>query len=242
MRYAIYSDIHGNLEAFQAVLSILDEERIDQHICLGDIVGYGANPRECLQLVVESKAIVVGGNHDYAVAGNLTPEFFNQYAREAVIWSQKQLSESEKKYLASLDLVQQLNDEITIVHSTLHFPEMFNYIQTSHDAHITLQLMETPICFIGHSHVPISFFLKSRKIAFSMDEEIPIDKRQKTLINVGSVGQPRDDNPLACFAIYDDEIEKVWIYRVEYDIDMAVEKIERAGLPSILGERLKLGR
>ncbi len=241
MRYGIYSDIHANLEALQAVLETLEKEKIDQYICLGDIVGYGANPKECLQLVMEYESMVIAGNHDYAVAGKLNIDFFNPYAKEAVLWTRSQLSEKEREYLAGLDLMQKIENTLTIVHGTLNFPEMFDYIQTSYDAHLSLELLETPVCFLGHSHVPVAFF-QGPTVTFSMEEEIFIDKNSKTLVNVGSVGQPRDENPASCCAIYDDEAQKVWLHRVEYDIETAIDKIAHAGLPPILGDRLRFGR
>jgi predicted phosphodiesterase len=241
LRYGIYSDIHANLEALQAVFARLEQEKIDQYICLGDIVGYGANPKECIQMVLDKKSLVIAGNHDYAVAGKLNLDFFNHFAREAAMWTRKQLTNDEKQFLANLDLVQVIQDILTIVHGTLNFPEMFDYIQTSYDAHLSLELLETPVCFFGHSHVPITF-LQGQTVSFSMDEEITIEKNRKTLINVGSVGQPRDENPMASCAIYDAEAGKVSIHRVEYDIEGAIEKIIKAGLPEILGERLRYGR
>lgn len=241
MRYGIYSDIHANLEALQAVFARLEQEKVDQYICLGDIVGYGANPKECIQMVLEKKSLVIAGNHDYAVAGKLNLEFFNHFAREAAIWTRKQLNNEEKQFLANLDLVQVVQDVLTIVHGTLNFPEMFDYIQTSYDAHLSLELLETPVCFFGHSHVPVTF-LQGPTVSFSMEEEITIEKNRKTLINVGSVGQPRDENPMASCAVYDSELGNVTIHRVEYDIEGAIEKIINAGLPEILGERLRYGR
>ncbi|NUM35305.1 MAG: metallophosphoesterase family protein [Candidatus Brocadiae bacterium] len=241
MRYGIYSDIHANLEALQAVFDRFEKENVDEYICLGDIVGYGANPRECLQLVLEHKSLIVAGNHDYAVAGKLNIDFFNPYAKEAVLWTRKQLNEQELQYLANLDLIQKVENVLTIVHGTMNFPEMFDYIQTSYDAHLTLELLDTPVCFLGHSHVPVAFF-QGPTVSFSMDEEFAVPKDGKTLVNVGSVGQPRDENPQACCAIYDDEAEKVSILRVEYDIEAAIKKITTSGLPEILGERLRYGR
>ena len=241
MRYGIYSDIHANLEALQAVLETLEKEKVDQYICLGDIVGYGANPKECLQLVLEYDSLIVAGNHDYAVSGKLNIDFFNPYAKTAVLWTREQLTDEEKQFLASLDLVQKIEDVLTMVHGTLNFPEMFDYVQTSYDAHLSLELLETPVCFLGHSHVPINFFQGST-VTFSMEEDVVINKNSKTLVNVGSVGQPRDENPLSSCAVYDDEVGKVWIHRVEYDIETSIEKIIKAGLPEILGERLRFGR
>lgn len=241
LRYGLFSDIHANLQALEAVLATFKREKIDQYICLGDIVGYGASPRECMRLVLECKSLIVAGNHDYAVAGKLNIDFFNPYAKEAVLWTREQLNDEEKQVLANFDLVQNIEETLTMVHGTLNFPEMFDYIQTSYDAHLSLEVLETPVCFFGHSHVPVAFF-QGQTISFSMKEEIPVDPERRTLVNVGSVGQPRDENPLACCAVYDDEIGKVWIHRVEYDIDTSIDKINKAGLPEILGERLRYGR
>jgi len=241
LRYGLYSDIHGNLEALQAIVATFEKEEVDQYICLGDIVGYGANPKECLECVKDLGSMLVAGNHDYAIAGKLNIDFFNKYAQLAVLWTREQLANEDKEFLANIDLVQQLDDSLTLVHGSLNFPEMFDYIQTSYEAHLSLEILETPVCFFGHSHVPVAFF-QGETITFSMDEEIPVDRNGKVLINVGSVGQPRDGNPLACCAIYDDQIDKVWIHRIEYDIETAIDKIINAGLPEVLGERLRYGK
>lgn len=241
LRYGIYSDIHGNLEALQTILKELEREKVDQYICLGDVVGYGANPSECIQMVRDYDSMLVAGNHDYAVAGKLDISFFNQYAKEAVIWTRNQLTEKERLFLANLDLSQQIEDTLTIVHGTLNYPEMFDYIVTSFDAHLSLEILNTPVCFLGHSHVPVAFF-SGPTVTFTMDEEIDVDPTRKTLVNVGSVGQPRDENPFASCAIYDTEAQKVYIHRVEYDIELTISKILDAGLPEILGERLRYGR
>ena len=241
MRYGIYSDIHGNLEALQSVLETFEKEGVEKYICLGDIVGYGASPKECLDVVKERSLLVVAGNHDYAVAGKLNIDFFNMYAKEAVIWTREQLGQEDIDYLNSLSLVETIDGVLTAVHGTLNFPEMFDYIQTTYDAHLTLEIQDTPVCFIGHSHVPIAFF-QGQMVSYSLEQTIPVEKDCKTLINVGSVGQPRDENPLACCAVYDDEVGTVWLHRVEYDMETSIAKIIDAGLPEILGERLRYGR
>ncbi|WP_372370928.1 metallophosphoesterase [Candidatus Uabimicrobium sp. HlEnr_7] len=241
MRYGIYSDIHGNYEALEAVLEVFLHEGVDKYICGGDVVGYGANPKECLEKVLELDSMLVAGNHDYAIAGKLKIDYFNQHARQAVMWTREQLSKKYKNFLASVDMVQRLDDKLTLVHSTLSFPELFDYIQTGYDAHLSLEILDTPICFYGHSHVPVAFF-EGHAVTFSMDDEIDVNPDSKVLVNVGSVGQPRDGNPLASCCVYDDELGKVWIHRVEYDIDTAVEKIMRAGLPEILAKRLYYGK
>lgn len=241
MKIGLFGDIHANLEALETVLSEMEKEGVELHLCLGDIVGYGANPRECLKRSRDLALMTVAGNHDYAIAGKLNIDFFNAYAKEAVLWTRDQLSKEEIQYLRELDLVHKHEDVLTIVHGTLNFPEMFDYIQTSYDAHLSLELLETPVCFLGHSHVPVAFF-QGPTVSFTMDYDIDIDPNGKTLVNIGSVGQPRDENPKAAFAIYDTDKQKVEIRRVDYDIEKAARKIVDAGLPEILGERLKYGR
>jgi diadenosine tetraphosphatase ApaH/serine/threonine PP2A family protein phosphatase len=194
-----------------------------------------------MKLVTSKRSLVVAGNHDYAIAGKLSINYFSPFAREGVLWSRRQLSDGEKQFLINLDMMQKLGDLITIVHGTLHYPEMFEYIQTGYQARMCLDTQETSVCFFGHTHVPLAFFY-GQTISFSMDEEIPVDRASKTLVNVGSVGQPRDENPLASCAVYDDEAGMVWIHRAEYDIESAIAKINKAGLPDILGERLRYGR
>jgi predicted phosphodiesterase len=241
VKFGIYSDIHANLEALEVVLAEFEREQVDHFICLGDIVGYGANPSECLELVREREGITIAGNHDFAISGKLNIDFFNSYAKEAVLWTRQQLSREQLQYLRDLDLVHEWGDTLTAVHGTLNFPEMFDYIQTSYDAHLSLELLNNPVCFLGHSHVPVTF-KQGPTVTFSMESEIEIETDSKTLVNIGSVGQPRDENPRSSFCIYDTDLKKVFIRRMDYDIDKAAGKIIEAGLPEILGERLKYGR
>ena len=132
-------------------------------------------------------------------------------------------------------------DTCTVVHGSLDSPEMFDYIQTSYDAYLTMEQLENQVCFIGHSHVPITFLLKE-VITYTLDEQVELAGYEKAICNVGSVGQPRDNNPSACYAVYDSEEQTVALQRLNYDIDRAAEKILQAGLPEFLAERLRLGR
>lgn len=241
MKYGIFGDIHGNYEALEAVVEKFHENGVERFICVGDIIGYGANPVECLETVIRLEAKAVAGNHDFATIEKLNIDFFNSYAREAVLWTRKQISKENVDFLANLNLVETNDDSITVVHGSLNFPEMFDYIQTSYDAHLSLQALETQICFLGHSHVPVTFFQK-KTVSYSMDTEFRLEEGQKALVNVGSVGQPRDENPDACFCIYDSEEKLVKIMRTTYDIEKAGRKIIQAGLPEILAERLRYGR
>ncbi|MCC6572836.1 MAG: metallophosphoesterase family protein [Planctomycetes bacterium] len=241
MRYAIFGDIHANLEALTAVLDFCKGQSIDRYLCLGDIVGYGANPDECCSKVREMGIPVVAGNHDWAVCGKLSIEFFNTYAKQAVYWTRDNLCDENMAFLRELPLIQEIDPEVTLVHGSLNFPDLFDYIQTSQDARLSLEKLKTRVCFLGHSHVPVTFF-SGPMVSYSMSYEINLKGFEKALCNVGSVGQPRDENPKSSFAIYDSKQEMVRIHRVEYDVEKAGRKILDAGLPEILAERLKFGR
>jgi len=241
MKYGVFGDIHGNLEALKAVVATFKEMGVEKYLCVGDIIGYGANPAECIATVRELGSRVVAGNHDFATIEKLNIDFFNSYAREAVVWTRKQISEEDRNFLSELKLVETINEQITIVHGSLNFPEMFDYIQTSYDAHLSLQTLDTQVCFLGHSHVPVSFFQK-KTVSYTMDLDFTLEENQKALINVGSVGQPRDENPNACCCVYDSDEKHAQILRIPYDLELAGQKIIKAGLPEILAERLRYGR
>jgi diadenosine tetraphosphatase ApaH/serine/threonine PP2A family protein phosphatase len=243
LKYAIFGDIHGNLDALQACIRHMREVGAEKSICVGDIVGYGAQPSECVDAVREITNSVIAGNHEYAVCGKMGLEFFNAYAKEAIEWTQKQLAEDKLSYLRDLPLVQRI-DSFTIAHSTLHAPEAFGYIETLYSAHMSLSFLDDQVCFVGHSHIPITFVLDltQKTLTYTMDEEIRLAPDHKALVNVGSVGQPRDENPKACYAIYIPEEGLVQMHRVEYDAAAAAQKIRDAGLPEVLSSRLIMGR
>ena len=240
MRYLIFGDIHGNLEAFNAVLRDAPLDTIDEFICLGDIIGYGANPDECIAKVRELGALAVAGNHDHAAIGCLDITFFRDYAREAILWTSRHLSVESRTYLAGLPFIE-IADHFTCVHGSLEAPEVFNYIQSVADAEINFRMLDNDICFCSHSHVPMAFF-NTVPMTYTLDEEFELDQPVKTIVNVGSVGQPRDENPLACYCIYDSGPRTIEIRRVEYDVEIAAQKILDAGLPPALALRLSLGR
>ena len=241
MRYAIISDLHSNLDALEKVLEDIKTQGVDRYVCLGDIIGYGAQPKECIQAVRELDCLTIAGNHDWAALGKTNIDYFNAYAKEATLWTRDQLSDEDVKYVDSLPLVEHLPENFTLVHGTLYNPELFDYIQTSYDAYLSLQALEGQVCFLGHSHVPITFF-QGEMISYTLSQEISLEDGVKALVNVGSVGQPRDDNPKSSYAIYDTTKKKVWIRRISYDIENAGKKIRDAGLPEVLAERLKYGR
>ena len=241
MKYGILGDIHANLEALEAVLEDLEKQGVKRFVSVGDLVGYGANPIECIDIVRgRLKAVVTAGNHDFAAVDKLNIDFFNAYARESALWTRKTLPEEHKTYIRSLKLVEYC-DNFTVVHSTLYSPELFEYIQTSYDAHLSFEQQTTPLSFMGHSHVPVNFF-KRKNVSFNMDTEVKIDENTKIMVNVGSIGQPRDENPDAVCVVYDSDESLIRVNRVRYDVEKAARKIVSSGLPEILAERLKYGR
>jgi putative phosphoesterase len=243
MKYAIISDVHSNLEAFRKVINAIKKEKVDKYLFVGDIVGYGANPCECIAELKKLGCIAVVGNHDWGAVELTSIENFNPYAKEAIKWTMNKLSKKDKEFLQKLPLVKTI-DDITLVHSTLLNPEKWEYIRSTFQAHKSIELQKTSILFAGHSHVPITFFEPSEikgPIRFAKGETIQIQKGYKYFINVGSVGQPRDCDPKACYGIYDNVKQTVEIKRVKYDIKTAQEKIFEAGLPRALGERLERG-
>ena len=173
MRYAIISDIHSNLDALEQVMEDIKKQKVDRHLCLGDIIGYGAQPRECIQAVRDLDCLTIAGNHDWAALGKTNIDYFNTYAKEATLWTREQLSQDDITYLDSLPLVEHLPENFTLVHGTLYNPELFDYIQTSYDAYLSLQALDGRVCFLGHSHVPITFF-QGEMISYTLSQEIPL--------------------------------------------------------------------
>ncbi len=240
VRYGIFSDVHGNLEALDAVLATFTEESVDRLVCLGDIVGYGADPRACIERLRERNVISVAGNHDAAACGSINIELFNTYAANAINWTRSQLGPGDEAFLRELPLTF-VEEGVTFAHATLDRPEWYEYLQTPDDALASLRVQATRAAFIGHSHSPITFLLSSEKLLVNFDSHLSLRPFEKGIFNVGSVGQPRDQDPRACCAIYDTILEDFRLNRVPYDIDRAGEKIVRAGLPSLLAERLRAG-
>ncbi len=241
MRYGIFSDVHGNLEAFQAVIQAYKKENLDAYLCAGDSVGYGANPVECLHLIGELKTQGVAGNHDWAVAGKCDSHYFNRMAAEAVFWTQHQLSIEDRKALGNLDLVYS-NDDLILVHGTLYEPACFHYLVERGQADRIFHLMDRNVCFIGHTHVPLILARDGGGMKALPVSKIEMNPGVRYIVNVGAVGQPRDGNPLAAYCIYDSRTRTLEIHRTVYDIETAQRKILEAGLPEFLAYRLGLGQ
>ena len=241
MRWGIFCDIHGNLEALDAVLAALAGERIDRYLCLGDIVGYGANPRECIAEIKRIDAPTIAGNHDWAAVGLFDIAYFNPAARAAVLWTRQNLTYEDKEFLKNLDLIHR-EEELTLVHASLQNPGQFEYILDISSAARTFELLRTRVCSIGHSHAPVIFIKEGENYSFTFQAKVKLKASRTYIVNAGSVGQPRDGDPQASFVVYDSESKEIEIKRVPYDVQKAQDKIIKAGLPRTLAERLAAGR
>jgi predicted phosphodiesterase len=242
MTYAVISDIHGNLEALLSVVEYIEscKEKIGKIICLGDIVGYGADPGECIRITREISDVILAGNHDFAVCELTDIEDFNMYAKEAVLWSRDALSEDEIIFLKGLPLKHEEKTTV-FVHSSLHRPESWKYLLSPYDTHIDFRLLEKDVLFVGHTHVPIIFEDNGKNVNTLNSSELSLNSRNKYIVNPGSIGQPRDGDPRASFAVYDSDRTYLEIVRINYDIKKAQKKILDAGLPEILATRLGYG-
>jgi predicted phosphodiesterase len=240
MKYAILGDIHANLEALKAVLKDAHTQAVDRFACTGDIVGYNADPKACLQMIRNLNCRVVQGNHDYYTACNESMELFTPMAQKSIRWTRRQLSPFERNYLRRLPLILDI-DEFTIVHSSLSNPHRWNYILKCKSAEANFRNQFNRVCFFGHTHIPLAF-VKETSIEKGLYETITVRPGYQYLINVGSVGQPRDRNPQAAYVIYDPEAKTITMRRVEYDVATAQKKIRTSGLPFRNALRLDSGR
>jgi predicted phosphodiesterase len=240
MRYAIISDIHANLEALTAVLTDINCDKIDKTICVGDIIGYGADPNDCVKKVKECNMQCVLGNHEAGCLGTFGLDRFTPLAREAVIWTKRNLSAESTAYIKTLEIVLYESD-FAIAHGTLDNPRQFDYMAGVEEARSSFVMMDSRILFVGHSHVPGIFEYAKDNIEYFYKEEMRLSDSVKYIVNAGSVGQPRDGDNRASYAVYDDEKNRLWIKRVKYDIKKAADKILKAELPPFLASRLEKG-
>jgi diadenosine tetraphosphatase ApaH/serine/threonine PP2A family protein phosphatase len=244
MRIVIVADMHSNLEAFEAVLAhAAAGGPIDRLWCLGDVVGYAADPGACVALLRRYPHAAVVGNHDLAATGGLSTDDFNAAAARAAVWTGERLSAEDRRYLSSMPFVV-VEDDFTLVHGSLRHPE-WEYLLSTDAAEEHLRLQDTPYSLVGHSHVP--FVAAEREgspptITPLEDGDVVTLGDGRLIINPGGVGQPRDGDPRASYAVYDSETSTLTLHRVEYDLETAQRKIRKAGLPSYLAERLAHGR
>lgn len=247
MRYAIISDIHSNLEALQAVLKTIEQENIDKIVCLGDVVGYGPDPNECIELVQQNCELILTGNHDFACIESSELYYFNQYAAKAVEWTVAALTKENLDYLAKLPLDGKI-ENFYLVHSSPFEPRSWDYILSLDDAEFNFSKFDEAdqICFIGHSHHPVIYveYLEHdyKYYRQQKENELQLKEAERYIINVGSVGQPRDYNPDAAFGIVDTSTQVYELKRVRYDFNKTFKKMVSAGLPQFLADRLLIGK
>jgi predicted phosphodiesterase len=244
MRYAIISDVHSNLTAFQAVLQDIEARGGFERIwCLGDIVGYGPDPKECIELLRQNDHICVAGNHDWGAIGKIDVDDFNSEAAAACRWTGQQLDQQEVDYLANLPLVTSEGD-FTLAHGSPREP-IWEYLVSTHVARFSFNYFQTKFCLVGHSHVPMVFELLAPDgdclvHEFPMGTPLTLDSN-RLIINPGGVGQPRDSDPRASYAIYDSDQGLIWHHRVAYDISSTQQRMREYGLPYGLAARLSHG-
>lgn len=248
MIIAVFSDIHANLEALEACLLDAKQRGYDRMVCLGDVVGYGADPELCIEIIRrevwrdDKGEAVVKGNHDDAVAGG-DDSYFNPEARRAVRWAYDRLSEEDKAWLAALPYERRYPGHL-LVHSSPFEPEAWNYVTTMNEALSAFESFPERVAFIGHSHIPFSVSIDSAQTKMQVEpqENIVMREGYRYLTNVGSVGQPRDGDPRASYVLFDTETGKIDRIRVPYPVEAAAAKIREAGLPGFLADRLFKGR
>ena len=240
MKFAIIADIHGNLDAFQVVLDDAKKQQVTHYACLGDVVGYNANPKECLDIVRAMNMPCVKGNHDEYCSSDEHLEGFNPAAAEAVNWTRTQLTDDDRQWLRDLKYTRMVTN-FTIVHATLDGPQRWGYVFDKLAAAASFTYQNTSVCFFGHTHVPVAF-MKDSVVRGGTYSKFKTEPGKKYFVNVGAVGQPRDNNPKAAYVIYDTVDGTIEIRRLDYDIAAAQKKILAAGLPERLAERLAYGR
>ncbi|RMH61744.1 MAG: metallophosphoesterase [Calditrichaeota bacterium] len=237
MKIAVLSDIHANLEALQAVLDYTHTHQVEKLYCLGDCVGYGPDPDACVTLLREKADAIVMGNHDYAAVGLADIRYFNAYARFAIEWTRAQLSPENLNYLKKLPFTREEGD-ILLVHASPKNPSHWDYVLTQEEARQQFKSFRQEICFIGHSHMPVIF----TPSAYYHTGSIILEQGEQYIVNVGSVGQPRDGDPRACFVIYDSDKHALEYIRVQYDVEKTSQKIKETDLPEYLAERILYGQ
>ncbi len=240
MKTALISDVHANLEALEAVLQVVDERGAGRILCLGDAVGYGGSPNECLNLIRERCQVVLLGNHDSAASGGGEAARFNPNAKAAALWTAKVLTHQNRDYLRELPLSRRV-DPYFYVHASPAAPRDWEYIFDRFDAEPQFQFFPEHACFIGHTHQPAIFERSSSGCVSLPPTRLRFDPVHRYIVNVGSVGQPRDHDPRACFVIVNEPEGSIEFVRVPYDIEAAQEKIRAASLPPVLATRLTNG-
>ena len=240
MRYAVIADIHANLDALQVVLEDIKQQKCTHVVCLGDVVGYGADPKACLDLIRGMNIPVVKGNHDEYIGVDENPDGFNEAAAAAVAWSRAQLTPEDRQWLRELKYFR-LIANFSIVHATLDAPQRWGYVFEKLEAAASFTYQNTQVCFFGHTHVPVAF-IRDTGVRGGTYSKFRVEAGKKYFVNVGSVGQPRDRNPKSAYVIYDLVQQTIELRRLDYDIAAQQQKIRAAGLPEKLADRLATGQ
>ena len=240
MKFAIIADIHGNWEAFQTVLDDIQKQKCTHTACVGDVVGYNANPKECLDLVRQMDLPCVKGNHDEYCSSEEALEGFNPHAAEAVNWTRKQLTLDDRAWLRDLKYTRMVTT-FSMVHATLDGPQRWGYVFDKLGAAASFPYQSTQVCFFGHTHVPVAF-IRDSMVRGGTYSKFKVEPGKKYFVNVGAVGQPRDGNPKAAYVIFDMDASTIELRRLDYDIATTQKKIRAAGLPERLAERLAFGK
>lgn len=240
MVHAILTDIHGNFDALEAVLADVERHRPASMICLGDFVGYGAAPNECIDRLRPGIEAAVAGNHDLAACGRIRLGYFNPDAAKAAEWTTEKLTDANLEYLRGLPFSVAWRGA-RLVHASPASPEEWHYVFSPNDAAYEMESVTEPVCFIGHSHFPGTFELAGERVTYTRGEIVHQRPGCRYLVNVGSVGQPRDGDPRAAYLLWDDLDGTLRHVRVDYDVEAARQRILDAGLPRFLGDRLTWG-
>jgi diadenosine tetraphosphatase ApaH/serine/threonine PP2A family protein phosphatase len=228
-RYAILGDIHANLEALTTVLEDARQQLCTHYACVGDVVGYNANPIECIEIIRDLGMPCVKGNHDEYASNHNPLDGFNPRAAAATVWTRLQLREADKQWLRDLEFTR-LVSSFSIVHATLDAPRKWGYIFDKWAAAASFNYQNTPVCFFGHTHLPL-VFIRDSVVQSGVYSTLQIEPGRKYLVNVGSVGEPRDGNVAAAYVIYDLSARTIELRRVAYNWELTETKVRHAGLP-----------
>ncbi len=242
MNWAFFADVHGNLEALEEVVGDFSRQGVTRSFFIGDAVGYGPSPNECLKIITELTEVRLLGNHDEAALENSVPNEFNKHARTAIFWTRENLTTESRTMLQSFTITETI-DEFRLVHASPAEPRRWDYILNPVDAAAAFRNFTESACFIGHTHQP-GIFQKTKRphLKGTPAEDLVLDPQTRYLINVGSVGQPRDGDSRACYVLYDPDTRHLKYRRVPYDFTITQEKMRAAGRPEFLVARLKIGR
>lgn len=242
MRYGFFSDVHANLEALKVVVEDFKKEKLDKILFLGDAVGYGPDPNECSSIIEDVSEVGLMGNHDYAALGLIETNLFNPYAQKSMEWTKSILNEKSLKILSGFSMDHRF-DQLYLVHSTPKEPQEWNYIFDLDDAEENFDFFNKQVCLIGHSHHPAIIKKYKDKHCFLHEEpSIQVGDGYRYIVNIGSVGQPRDGSNKACYLIYDAKEKRAVLKRLPYDYRKTQAKMQKKGLPQFLIDRLALGR